>query len=188
MNNNSGKKKQLLGRQKGWGLCIIFVVVLFILFCLGLCGTVGLGLVVVTKKELNIKRYSLEMTGSKLFEDGAGDTNGYGFGHLTIDTNDNRVSYNIIFARIGEPDALHIHGPITLANPLTASVAIPNDGTSLSVTVVDDAMIQGSIYISHSLAIDIINNPTHYYISLKTDDKPTGSIGTRLGNEFSKEY
>jgi hypothetical protein len=175
-------------RSKGWWGCVAFIAFLVLVGAMSVLGTAGFGLTLYTRSQLAVKRYCFKMSGDQLYEDGSGDTNGVSIGTITVDPNLNRITYELIFDDIETPDSMHIHGPVTRDNLKTAGVAIPSDGSSLDVTVLDDTFIQGTEYITHSLARKLIQNPMWYYISIKTETYPTGAIGARLGTECERNY
>jgi hypothetical protein len=167
--------------NNGTGWMIFLLASAILLFTLGVFGVIGFGISIFTGNTWDIHRYCVFMNNDQVFESGGGDTNGWGFGYIEIDLNENKLSYDILFAQIETPSAMHIHGPVNADDPLTASVFIPSSGDSLDVAVVGGASVIGSVLITSTQAEAIVANPTLYYVLLKTEEFPSGAIGYRLG-------
>jgi len=168
----------------GWTL---FFVVFFALITVGtILGVVAFGMVKDTRNTLDEYRYCLFMDGEQVFEGGGGDPDGHGFGYLEFNANDNSLKYLILFADIGTPSSMHVHGPVDTSDPLTSTIFIPTTG-SLDVTVTDGSQLSGDLKITSSQIEALLKAPSFFYLLLKTDDFPTGSIAARLGIDCRKQ-
>lgn len=118
-----------------------------------------------------------------MFEAGGGDPDGKAFGDVTIDTRGNRVSFDLLHIAIGPISAVQIRGPVTPANPLTASAFVM--GLEIGATVPAVGHVKGSRSVSHSQAVDMVDQPSLFYMILLTEDFPMGSVVGRLGHGCS---
>lgn len=171
--------------RTGWA--VIFVIVFFsaLFLILAILGTVGFGMVIKLKNNLEIINYNLIMTPSQLYEAGACTDNSQylGVGFLQIDINSNTLSYTIDISILAGDfiTFMAIHGPTTSGNPKTASVFLPDDGSSLNIGGASSGQISGSLVVSRQQGNDILNSPQNYYISFTTHLCQLGAAGTRLG-------
>jgi hypothetical protein len=157
----------------------VFLVVLFIL---ALVGAIGLGQANSIKSNLLIHRYCVTMTNKQVFDSPPGDTDGWGNGFVEFNLQTNVMYYDFLFANLGTITAIHIHGPVTGTDPLTAVIFLPSDGTSLSTTLVNNE-ISGSLRITVTQGDQVVNDPTNYYVLVKTSGFPGGAIGSRFGSQ-----
>src|SRR5688500_11590330 len=105
----------------GTGWRILMIALAIVLLLLGILGTIGYGITLATGGTLDTHRYCVFMSKLHVFESEGGDPNGWGFGYIEIDLNNNKLSYDILYAEIETPSAMHIHGPVNADDPLTAS-------------------------------------------------------------------
>lgn len=175
---SEGSKK---GRKFGW--LFLVGVIGTILLVMGILGTISLGILEETLTSVRVKTYCLNMQGDKLHEPGAGDPNGFGYGSLTIDINQGVISYLIyIYLTPGStPSSMYIQGPVTSSNPLYGPIFLPTGGSSMNVATVNGGQISGSFHVTRTQAQQIIDNPTFFYLSLRSTSYPAGAIGDRFG-------
>lgn len=150
----------------------------------GIFAIIGFVFSVDTKNDMKDHRYCLFMSNDGIFDDGGGgDAGGYGQGWIEVNLHTNKVKYKILFSGIGTPTNLAINGPVNSTSQLVASQFFPDSGSIDILEADDDGFYTGEKHISEEQAKAIIKNPAIYYIILKTNDYPNGSIGQRLGGE-----
>ena len=164
------------------GLLLAIGTVIFLIVGGIALGIVGFAMNLSTIDKLSVYRYCLDMDNSNLYEAGGGDSDGKGFGTLTVDLDSKRLSFDVITTSIGTPSSMHVRGPVTPADPLLASIFLPSDGSSLDVSGAG-GHLTGSISITSTQGNALVDNPIRYYLHLNTDDYPQGSISSRLGYE-----
>jgi hypothetical protein len=104
---------------------------------------------------------------------GQGDLDGSGLGSVTVDTDANRVCWEITSAGIDLPAILaHIHrGVLDVNGPIVVTFTPPDAaGESRDCVPVDSA-----------LADEIVANPAGFYVNVHTTPFPAGAIRGQLG-------
>ncbi len=117
--------------------------------------------------------YSISMTGAKEFP-GPGDTNGTATGTITLNDVTGAVSWNLTFANIDTPNAMHIHaGSVGQANPPLINLGVATSGGT-------DTLIDSTIASAMTVA-DILANPTAFYINIHNEPFIGGAVRDQLG-------
>lgn len=189
-------KRDILDRVKsryhsGFQTCMDLMVI--VAFIASIFGLISFGMLWTAKTELSIYRYCLSLDGSKVLPRGsgnppayAGDLNGYAFGDIKINLNEDELSLYLVFSGLDTISGLKIYGPISDSNPINAPVSIPSDGSSL-VGASDALNGNGTIHklfkLDHSTAQSIVDNPGLYYVRLDTNVYPSGAVRSQLGSE-----
>lgn len=172
-------KRNLCKRINYYVFAVAMSVLIIVVMALGITGAVGLGYANSIRGNLQVHRYCVLMLNTQVFDSPPGDTNGWGNGFVEFDLNANMLHYNYLLADLGTIDAIHIHGPVTGTDPFTAAIFLPSDGSSLSTTLTNN-QITGSLKLTEAQGNQVVNNPTNYYILIKTDAFPGGAIGSRF--------
>lgn len=103
---------------------------------------------------------------------GPGDTDGEGFVVLALKPALKKICYLLSVENIDTPTAAHIHkAPVGEAGPVVVALEPPEDGDSHGC--VSD--------VERNLIIDIIRNPSDYYINVHNAEFPAGAIRGQLG-------
>lgn len=163
----------------GYGFIVIVIGALLILGIIGFSKSMSL------YYKSNVYRYCLQMNMNNIYEGQPGDDNGIAFGHVTIDLNDNTLSYNIIYDNLQTVHSMFIRGPSNSTRVGKSDTFIPSTGTSLDVTPTgtNQNILQAKTRITRDQATAIIKEPSFYYIIINTFQYINGAIGDRLGKE-----
>jgi len=102
---------------------------------------------------------------------GPGDPDGMGTAEFRINPGKHRVCYTLTVSGLGPVTASHIHiAPVGVPGPVVVPLDPPTTGTS-----------SGCADVTRELALDLIRNPTAYYVNVHTTEFPAGAIRAQLG-------
>jgi CHRD domain len=102
---------------------------------------------------------------------GPGDPNG--IGHADVKVYKAKVCYKLWVKRIAPATAAHIHrGVRGVAGPIVVPLKPPTDGSS-----------SGCVDISRSLAKNLKEHPSRYYVNVHNRPYPAGAIRGQLERE-----
>lgn len=102
---------------------------------------------------------------------GSGDPDGSGEAFLTINPGQREVCYQLAVRDIAPATAAHIHiGPAGVAGPVVVGLAAPTSGSSSDCASAD-----------RELLLDILHNPSGYYVNVHNASFPAGAIRGQLG-------
>ncbi len=102
---------------------------------------------------------------------GPGDPNG--IGHADVKVYKAKVCYTLWVKRIAPATAAHIHrGVRGVAGPIVVPLKPPTDGSS-----------SGCVDISRSLAKNLKEHPSRYYVNVHNRPYPAGAIRGQLERE-----
>ncbi len=191
----------LVGAMKGTGLGSgQFLWICCCCFCLlcvaAILGVIGFALIVDLLGDVSEHHFCLDLTGCKEKPVGggnppdcSGDSNGVGWARVTVREGKD-VCVDIIIENIGLPVmGMHIHGPLTVDDPLNAGIFVPEDGTSSFDVVPDDSgagiQIKDCQPISSATSDAILNNPQLFYLNVHNAGFPEGALRDLLGNGCS---
>ena len=121
--------------------------------------------------------YLLQMDGDQV--PGGGDVDGTATGTITLDVPTNEVSWNIAYENIQMPTAMHIHGP-NGGPGQSAGVHIGLNtagGVGTLIGSVNPASVQD--------VVDVLVDPTDFYLNIHTSDFGGGAIRDQLGSTGS---
>jgi hypothetical protein len=138
------------------------------------------------KGDLGRHRFCLKMTSDQNIDDtDGGDGTALGTGWIEINTKTKKISYELLFDVSSDtPTSLSIKGPVTGDSVTSGSAFFPSDGTSIADLEADnDGAYRGKAPITTAQSKAILDNPAWYYVLLKTESYPSGSIATRLLSE-----
>jgi CHRD domain-containing protein len=104
---------------------------------------------------------------------GPGDPDGVGATALSLNPGHGRVCFRFHVSGITLPaTAAHIHqGPAGVAGPIVVTLT-PPDATGNSA---------GCTFASREVVVEIIRNPSAYYVNVHTTDYPGGAVRGQLG-------
>ncbi|MEX1172708.1 MAG: CHRD domain-containing protein [Chloroflexota bacterium] len=103
---------------------------------------------------------------------GPGDPDGSGWASMTVNPGRGVICYSLEVEGIEPAAAAHIHiGPAGVAGPVVVGLTAPTSGNSSGCTDVE-----------RSLAIDIIRNPSDYYVNVHNASFPAGALRGQLGD------
>ena len=115
--------------------------------------------------------YSTTLSGSE--EVAGGDPDGSGFASITVNPGTGVVCYHLTVENIDAASLAHIHvGDAGVAGPIVVHFVAPTNGTSSGCE--DD--------VSRELAMELIRNPTHYYVNVHNPAFPAGAVRGQLGD------
>jgi hypothetical protein len=117
--------------------------------------------------------YSLTMTGAKEAP-APGDPDGIATGTLMLDDATGAISWDIVYANIVEPSAMHIHaGAAGQANPPLVDLGVATSG--------GPGTLIGSTTASTTTIMNIIANPTAFDINIHNEAFLGGAVRDQLG-------
>jgi hypothetical protein len=177
--------------ESGFQTCMDLL--LIVALAAAIFGVAGFGLVMTARADLDVHKYCVSLDGSKVLPKGAGnppayagDRDGYAFGDIKIDLNDNKLSISLVFSGLDTVSGLKIYGPLSDSNPINAPVTLPSDGSSYvdaSDALSGTGNIHKSFSIERSTAQSIVDNPGLYYVRVDTNVFPSGAIRASLGSD-----
>lgn len=176
--------RRALWKFIGFILCFV-ILPLLVLLTLGILGTIGFGKVLDLEDKLgDTRRYCIYLSSEEVFEGSGGDPDSFGFGNVVINIKAKSLTIKFFYdlSDSDVPEALHIHGPTTALSPLTASIFIPSDASTIPLTP-GSGSVDSTVDITTSEAKSVIGDPSQYYVLLKTANFTMGSIASRLGRE-----
>lgn len=116
------------------------------------------------------RQLSIFLTGAA--EPAGGDTDGSGTARVTVNPGQRQVCYTIEVAAIAAATGAHIHvGAAGTAPPNNIVVTLdpPSDGDS-----------RGCATVSRALALQILKNPSNYYVNVHNAAYPAGALRGQL--------
>lgn len=113
---------------------------------------------------------TVEMTGAAE-RPGPGDPDGSGIAHLRLNPGQERICYTLDVSDIAPATAAHIHvaGP-DQPGPVVVPLDPPTSGTSA-----------GCVTVDRDLVLDIVRDPSGYYVNVHNADFPAGAVRGQLG-------
>ena len=118
------------------------------------------------------KPYSTPMSGAEEAP-GPGDPDGSGFASFTVNAGQGVICYSLSVENIDPAVAAHIHiGAVGVPGPVVVPLNPPTSGTS-------SGCAEG---VSRELALDLITNPTAYYVNVHNPAFPAGAVRGQLGD------
>lgn len=118
------------------------------------------------------KPYSTTMSGAEEAP-GPGDSDGTGFASFTVNAGLGVICYSLTVENIDPAVAAHIHiGDVGVPGPVVVPLDAPTDGTS-------SGCAEG---VDRDLALDLIRNPTDYYVNVHNPAFPAGAVRGQLGD------
>lgn len=100
-----------------------------------------------------------------------GDPDGTGTASVRINPGQKQLCYSITVRNIAPATMAHIHeAPAGSAGPVVRGLAAPTGGTS-----------QGCLSITRELALEIVRNPSDYYVNVHNLEFPGGAVRGQLG-------
>ncbi len=103
---------------------------------------------------------------------GPGDPDAFGMASIRLNPETSEVCWRLKVFNIAPATAAHIHvGPMGVAGPVVVPLSPPTNGLSTGCATADPALI-----------MDIIANPTGYYVNVHNADFPAGALRGQLGD------
>lgn len=100
-----------------------------------------------------------------------GDPDGTGTAFLRVNPGQGRLCFELSVADIAPATAAHLHeAPAGAAGPVVVALTAPTDGTS-----------SGCVSISRTLAREIQQDPSDYYVNVHNADFRAGALRGQLG-------
>ncbi len=119
--------------------------------------------------------YALSLDGSQEFP-GPGDLDGTGVGTITLDDVTGDVSWNITYADIVAPSAMHIHGPNGSAGSSAGVLIGLGVNTSGGAGTLIDSLTANTTDVASILA-----NGANFYVNIHNSEFGPGAIRGQLG-------
>ena len=117
--------------------------------------------------------FTVTMTGAAEVP-GPGDPDGTGTARITINPGKLQACYDITVANLDDITAAHIHRTPPDPGPAVVPLFAFSPPT-------DDTHFEDCVAISsRELAMEIIRNPSIFYVNVHTDDFPAGAIRAQL--------
>lgn len=112
-----------------------------------------------------------ELTGAEEVP-GPGDPDGTGTAQITVNPGKRQVCYTLRVSNIPPATGAHIHeGQQGEAGPVVVTLIPPRNTVS-----------SGCTSVSRELAVDIIRNPSNYYVNVHNMVHPAGAVRGQLGD------
>ncbi|WP_324651125.1 CHRD domain-containing protein [Georgenia sp. H159] len=113
---------------------------------------------------------TVEMTGAAE-RPGPGDPDGSGIAHVRLNPGQERICYTLDVSDIAPATAAHIHvaGP-DQPGPVVVPLDPPTSGTAA-----------GCVTVDRELVLDIVRDPSGYYVNVHNADFPAGAVRGQLG-------
>jgi hypothetical protein len=151
-----------------------------ILIGLIVVAALGFSYSYTARRQRDRHRYCLTMTKEWVppLPATSGDSDGYGFGSVTLDLHDGWAEFSIRLANVlpDEIVSFQIRGP--------ASSTVGDLVIQISETTVSDGVLTGGEQFPVNGDFeDVVNDPRSYYAVINTGVHPSGSIADRLGSE-----
>lgn len=125
--------------------------------------------------EAGLITYQMDLDGSQ--EVGPGDGDGMATGTISFNDITGMVSWDLTYADISSPLAMHIHGPGGFAG-INAGVFI---GLGVNTSGGANTLIDSLIMNLGDMSL-ITSNPTAFYINIHTEEFAPGAVRGQLGN------
>jgi hypothetical protein len=117
--------------------------------------------------------YTLVMDGLQEVP-GPGDGDGSAIGTITLNDATGEISWNLVYADIDFPVAMHIHpGAAGAANPPLVDLGIATSGGA--------GTLISSVTTSTTNVANILADPTAFYVNLHTEEFIGGAVRDQLG-------
>lgn len=101
---------------------------------------------------------------------GPGDPDGSGMATVTVNPGQERICYTLTVSNIDAATAAHIHvGGSTVAGGVVVTLSAPSDGDS-----------EDCVDVSRELAMNIIRDPSGYYVNVHNPAFPGGAVRGQL--------
>lgn len=101
-----------------------------------------------------------------------GDTDGTGQAVITVNPGTGEIHYELTATGIAPATAAHIHrGVAGKAGPVVVPLDPPTNGSS-----------SGTASVTRDLALEIIREPSDFYVNVHNAEFPDGAIRGQLGN------
>jgi hypothetical protein len=101
---------------------------------------------------------------------GPGDPDGSGEAFVTLNPGLKKVCFQLSVSDIAPATAAHIHeAPVGVAGPVVVGLVPPTDGFS-----------SGCVSVDFDLILDIIQNPSEYYVNVHNANFPAGAVRGQL--------
>lgn len=115
------------------------------------------------------RRLSIPLTGSEEVP-GPGDPDGRGTATVRINPGQMSLCYTLTVSKISSPTGAHIHeAPAGSAGPIVINLKPPVGGQS-----------EGCAAVTRELALEIIRNPSDYYVNVHNAEFPKGAVRGQL--------
>jgi hypothetical protein len=101
---------------------------------------------------------------------GPGDPDGSGTATLTVNPGLGQVCFALTVSGIAPATAAHIHlGAVGVAGPIVVGLTPPTGGSA-----------SGCVRVDRALALDILKNPSSYYVNVHNAEFPAGAVRGQL--------
>lgn len=102
---------------------------------------------------------------------GPGDPDGTGEARITVNPGTGQICYTLTVSGIAPATMAHIHeGEEGVAGPVRVGLTPPTSGTS-----------SGCASASREQALEILKNPSAYYVNVHNAEYPAGAVRGQLG-------
>jgi CHRD domain-containing protein len=99
-----------------------------------------------------------------------GDPDGIGFATVTVNPGQGVLCYELSVSGIAPATLAHIHeAPVGVAGPVVVDLLPPTDGSS-----------SGCVEVGRTLAKEILQDPSDYYVNVHNADFPGGALRGQL--------
>jgi len=130
----------------------------------------GVSMVLSAQEQQGGRPLTITMTGAAEVP-GPGDPDGTGTATITLNAGKGEVCYELAVDKIAAANAAHIHsGAIDKAGPPVLTLKAPATGSSKECATLERDKI-----------LDILKNPTMYYVNVHNAEFPDGAVRGQLG-------